>query len=189
MKKRVSQFYDLPIGYKLHLVVLLIASLVLLANFVVTTSFTSKHYKQALQDDLKSLAELMADSTQPALLFGDNVTAGRILSAIRAKENIRLAVLYNDNGSVLTSYTKKNSSAKAPIYASLAKGLHCTPLKCSSLEIVEHEGEQVGALYLESELSALRKQQGEVAKAVAIVLIFCFGFSLCFVYVSSAYYC
>ncbi|MCC6221235.1 MAG: response regulator [Deltaproteobacteria bacterium] len=174
----MRKFFKLKIRHKLHCLVLVTTGGALLLNFLVSTFFTAQHFREFLRNELQSTFELISNTTSPTLLFKDKETGERLLQAIRAKTYITRAVVFTAEGDQHAIYYRSDVAAEFPAYSSLQIGMTCSDYTCSILQPISHEQNHIGALFIESDLSALDSQISQFAKSVAAVAFLSFALAL-----------
>lgn len=171
-------FHHLSIKHKLLFVMTVTAVSALVLNFFVSLAFTSNNFKTLQESELQSLSDIITDAITPSLLFNDEGSGERLLASLRAKKNIIQAVVFTEGGDTLTSYSKEGVKAETFDYSTLSPQSHCSDKNCVSFQEIRHDGEIVGALLLESDLSTLTSQQLLFTESFAWVFAIAFVFSL-----------
>jgi PAS domain S-box-containing protein len=85
---------DLPVRSKLLVLIMLSSGLGLVVAASVLIAFAASALRSATERDLRTLADIMADSTAAALAFGDPQAATDTLQALKAHAGIERACLY-----------------------------------------------------------------------------------------------
>lgn len=91
---RLRWLDDLPVRGKLLVLILLSSVLGLVVAASVLITFAASALRSATEHDLRTLADIMADSTAAALAFGDPQAATDTLEALHAHAGIERACLY-----------------------------------------------------------------------------------------------
>lgn len=134
--------------------------LVLLAVLTGSVYFHDRNeFTQSMIIDLEISAKIIGHNSTSALIFKDKANAIQILDALKAKENIMLACIYDENDSVFATY--KRSDISKAVYPE--SPLKIAPYFTKEALIVFHEinfqDEFVGTVYIKSNLETLKKQQ------------------------------
>ncbi|MBF0408182.1 MAG: response regulator [Candidatus Riflebacteria bacterium] len=95
---------NLPIQRKLILITLLTSTFGLLLAGSAFIINERSHSHNNLVQDILVLGKLIADRSTAALLFDDPKTASENLSALKVKDSIIAARIYNSDGSIFASY-------------------------------------------------------------------------------------
>ena len=172
-----NSFNDLSIRLKLQFVVLITVAAALFLNLVVTTFSTSFYFKETLKRELNTLTSLVGDTVTPSLLFDDPTAGERLLGSLKAKQNIQLAALLSVEGKLHAVYKHKENKGVVPEIKYHKAGVTCSQQRCVSYRVLTHEGEHIGALYLESDLKDLKTQQVQFVRNVLGVVLVSFLFS------------
>src|ERR1700690_637277 len=100
MTKRVPRraemraYMDWSIRHKLQAIVMATSTAALLVASVVFTIFDRSTFLRAKTQDLSVAAKMVGLNSTAALSFGDAKSAGEILSALEAKQNVINASIY-----------------------------------------------------------------------------------------------
>jgi len=129
------------------------------------------HYRTTLRTEESATAQLVADGSAPALLFGDAVAANETLAVLRADPRIQTACLYDKQGNVVARF---NTGAKATDCAARTRIVQ-TDFTRSHLLIhrqITIRNETVGSLCIEvslAEMYASLLHFGETGLCVLII--------------------
>jgi two-component system, sensor histidine kinase and response regulator len=170
-----ARYRDLPIRHKLRLIVMLTVGAALTVACAVILIYQYYALRDSLRSDLGILAEITGDNSAAALSFADQRAAEELLSGLREKRSIVTAVIYLVDGKVFASY-KRDSSSNAP--ASFPPWFQVNEDKASfennRLRIFQRilfQHQVIGAVYLESDLSAAYSNLRQFVLIVIITLI------------------
>jgi signal transduction histidine kinase/CheY-like chemotaxis protein len=173
-----TRYLDLPIRYKLRLIVMLTVGAALL---VACGAILVYHYytlRDSLRRDVGVLAEITADNSTAALSFGDRKVAEELLSGLREKSSVLTASLYSANGQVLAVY-RRDPAARAAlsdlqsnrnIHSNLDRGWFENGHLYISQRILL-DGQLIGSIYLESDLSDVTSKLRQFSLIVIVTLI------------------
>ena len=98
---------NMTIRRKLIAIQLLTAFIVLLFYGVVSIVSETRLYQFAVTRKVSSLAELLGLNCVSALHFQDNAAAGNILASVQADEDVVNAWIYDADGNLFASYSRK----------------------------------------------------------------------------------
>jgi methyl-accepting chemotaxis protein len=101
---------DLSIRQKLQTIVMATSAAALLVASVVFALFDRSTFLRAKTQDLSAAAKMVGSNSTAALSFGDARSAGEILSALQAKQNVTHACIYNKDGKVFASYSRDSAN-------------------------------------------------------------------------------
>ncbi len=100
----MSYFRNLPIRKKIIAINLSTSCLVLFVASVVFVGSGTLIYRQAVIDELHSIAKMVGYNSRAALIFNDREGANLILAALQSKPNITFAQVNRKGGTVLAQY-------------------------------------------------------------------------------------
>jgi len=118
--------------------------------------------------DLEVLAEVLAVDASSALVFGDTEHAGRLLEVLRGKGNVLAARLYDESGRPFATYRAEGRPEPPPAPAADGHGFRDDTVEL--WRTIEVNGEQVGHLYLRSDLRFVGERVKRYAKILLVVL-------------------
>jgi diguanylate cyclase (GGDEF)-like protein len=173
---------NMPIRKKLTLLIVVISTVSLLLASI--TFFTSDRIntRQTASDNLKTMADIIAANSSAALLFSDPVAAQETLGFLVSQQHIQLAAIYDMDGNKFASYTKPGLNLELP--ATNLHGKHII-FRGDYVELftrIVFAGEQIGVVYLRSDMEVIHDRLIWFLGIVAIV----FTVSLLVTFVLSA---
>ena len=118
----LNPFRNLSIRRKLIAILLLTNGIVLAlvsAAFVVNEA---ADFRVEVREELAALAEILGNNASAAVAFNDHASAAETLSALRAKPEIRAALVTLKDGSVMASYLAHGASLTRLPFAVVAGG-------------------------------------------------------------------
>ena len=98
----------------------IIVSVSLLVAILVTSTlvyFQIRQSREALTEELQTMAEMIGNNSAAAVLFGDRTAAREILSALRARPAVTSANLFKPNGEIFAHFNNQttwNNIANVP---------------------------------------------------------------------------
>jgi PAS domain S-box-containing protein len=128
-------------------------------------------FRTAMASDLASTAGMAASNSTAALSFSDSMAARETLSSLRAKPHIVEACIYSGNGSVLAKYARPGSDANFTPPARRSPGIKFTLRDVALFQTIWLNGEQIGTLYIRSDLKELHARAAHFVEIVAVVLL------------------
>lgn len=145
------RYNDLPLHYKLTLLVTSVSMIVLVlasAGFVAFDFVTSD---QMLRRDLASHAAICAASSTAALSFADREAAAEVLAALSATPDITAAALYDSKGREVARYLRGKASRVALPEALRVDGSEEGHGWLAVHSGVYLKGERIGTIYLRAD--------------------------------------
>jgi signal transduction histidine kinase/CheY-like chemotaxis protein len=165
------RYRDLPIRYKLKLIVMLTVGAALSVSCGVVLVYDYYTLRDSLRRDLGVLAEMIGDNSTAALSFGDRKTAGELLSGLRAKRSIVTAAIYSADGQVFASYRRNPAASAAPSFAII---MNASSFQNGSLYIFQRivlQQQLIGGIYLESDLGEVYSKLSQFVLIVILTLL------------------
>src|SRR3984957_9700753 len=102
----MRRYLDLSIRHKLQGIVLVTSGVALLVASVVFTLYDRSTFLHAKAQGLDTSARIIGSNSTAALSFGDTKSAGQILSALQAQQNVTRACIYDKDGKVFAKYSR-----------------------------------------------------------------------------------
>lgn len=150
---------DKPVGYKLSHVVTMSVLLALAVFFVTTAIWQVSQSLQRIKNEALSISELTADTNGSALRFEDANAALEQLKSLRHIQQVKRAILLDKAGQFFASYPAmaQNDAALAAreVNISSFEALHWTWTTLRLQHDIEQDGEKIGGLILDLDLSSV----------------------------------
>jgi signal transduction histidine kinase/CheY-like chemotaxis protein len=128
-------------------------------------------FRSAVQKDLATLAEIVASNSTAALSFGDQGAAEEILSALRAKQHLRMARVYSAEGKLFAGYRRPDVPQDSRMPQIQSDGARFEPDRLVLFHRITLGDHQIGTLYLESDLEEMHQRLMRFAVIVVLVLL------------------
>jgi PAS domain S-box-containing protein len=121
--------------------------------------------------DLSTEASILSLALRPALSFNDLEYAERNLSAMQARDSIRVAALYDADGALFAHYARSASNAAPPRVPNLPDGTRVDGERVETIRPVMLGAENLGSIYLRAEydVSGRVRQYLSVLGAVFVI--------------------
>jgi signal transduction histidine kinase len=148
-------FRDLSIKGKLMAIIMATtsASLIVAAAFSMVDDVLT--LRQEIKQDLSTLGHLIGANSTAALVFSDPRGAEETLSALRAKENIVAAAIYNKEAKVFAVYVRDPPSKDFAPPPPSSPQFRFERDRLILFDKVALEGETIGTVYLQSDLKGM----------------------------------
>src|SRR5436190_2089834 len=169
---RIAETYRaLPIKQKLRLIIMASVSVSLSLACAAVLVYDHVSWRQFMKTDLGMIAEMYGSGSTAALSFYDGKAADELLSGLKAKRSILLAVLYDSQGLPFAQYRRDAVPARAapPVLAS--ERVWFEPAALKLFKFIPLDGQNIGAIYLESDLAELNLRLKRFAEMVALILL------------------
>jgi diguanylate cyclase (GGDEF)-like protein/prepilin-type processing-associated H-X9-DG protein len=167
----MNTFSNLSVRRKLTLVIMLISTVSLLlasAAFIISDRL---HTKQQVADNLLIMAEMIAANSTATILFKDYDAAVETLAFLGSQDNIQAGVIFDSNQEPFTSYHKQGSSIALPELSSQASNVLFWDNHVEVFTDITYEGEQIGTVYLRSDMQVINKRLALFLGIVTLVLL------------------
>ncbi len=162
--------YRVSIRKKLILLFTSTASVSVLIACATLWAYQLVHYRTTLRTEESATAQLLADSSAPALLFNDAIAANETLDLLRADPRIENACLYDKLGRVVARF---NSGAKPAVCRSISmEETHFTQSQLLIFRKIAIRNEPVGSLFIAVSLSEMYASLLNFGETGICVLIF-----------------
>jgi len=103
----MKSFQDLSIRTKLTLVLLSLSTTAVLAATLAFYSLVVDHYRQSYQEDLQSLAGILADNCRASLAFRIPEDAEQLLHSLKSRPSVVNAKILTTDGRIFAAYGKE----------------------------------------------------------------------------------
>ena len=177
MTIRPRAYRNLPIKYKLYLIVMVtVCAALMLAS---GTALIYDHWteRQSLRKDIGILADIVGDNSTAALSFGDRNAAAEILSSLRARPGIVAACIYGTDGRPLAVF-RGNQKPAHPFPPVASDRDWFGRDSYQRFKAIQLGGQTIGTIYIETDLAAIRTRLVRFLGVSALVLLIVTGLSL-----------
>ncbi len=163
--------HQLPLAKKIRALTMVTTCVALVLAGIVLLGFESYSFYHTRVETLQAVAGIVSSNTSAAIIFHDPDSAKEILGSLSAKQSITAASLYASDGSVIAVYIRdRNDQFQAPPVAE--DGYAYSRRRIRMFHSIRYNGETIGTLYLESDISELYDRLGQyVAVLCAVFLI------------------
>jgi PAS domain S-box-containing protein len=132
----------------LTLVIMLTTAAALLTTGISLLRHDLTVYRESLEVDLATEADILALSTAPAIAFEDQKQAEKNLSALSAKPAVLVAAVYSPSGNLYAKYVRQGNRQPAALLPALGAGARISGGTMSLAREVRQNGEFLGTIYL-----------------------------------------
>ena len=163
-------FRDLPLKEKLTRITMATSAIALLLASGVFVANERLLARQALARDLSIQGNMLGAMSTAALTFDDQRAAEEILTNLRAAPGIVSAALYTADGRVFATYMRPGAGRALPPPLSQGKGHRFGDDSLELFQPILLNGAEIGMVYLQSDLQALRARLLAYAAIVALIV-------------------
>jgi signal transduction histidine kinase len=173
----VLGFHNLSIRSKLTSIIMVISSVTLLLACAAFVGYDRYTFRRAMVQDLSVLAEIIGSNSTAALTFNDANSAREILRGLSAHQHIQSACIYGRDGRVFAYYIR---NAPGTVFLEPeGDGGRFGSNELLLFRRIWLDREQIGTVYLQSDLAELRERTDRYVAIV--VLVVCGSLSVAFV--------
>src|SRR5271156_2656133 len=159
------------IGEKLKRIILVICGVSILMACSALAVYNAVKFRTQLASSLASTAAIAGSNSTAALVFSDAQSAAEILSSLRAQPHIVEACIYNRDGSVFAKYARRGADPGFTPPARQSAGIMFSARHMILFQPIQLNGEQIGTIYLKSDLDELYASATRFAEIVLIVML------------------
>jgi signal transduction histidine kinase/DNA-binding response OmpR family regulator len=169
---------DLSVRHKLTLLATIpcVAALVIACAAIAGYDFFE--FRATTVSNLSTTAESLAYSGSAALAFRDQAGATRILGSLAANRHIIGAALYDNEGDILAQYQRAGTNRPFVPPQARASAPQFGTDRVDLFQAVTFNGEQLGTVFLRSDLDEMYARLERFALLVIAVALVAFGCSL-----------
>jgi len=170
----MSRSTSTTIQRQLQIFLMIILSLTVL---IMGGAWITYNQVQHEDEELRMLSiegDMIGAAARPALMFNDRRMAAELLSNIRFDTDISVVKLFKPDGSTLFTYVAEG--AAAALDRAVFQSQQYTRFEHGHLQmyrVIEHKGDTVGIVYLESRLDHLQEVRNGGLVTVVLVMLAC----------------
>src|SRR5579862_5698963 len=153
----MTWLHNLSIRKKLQAIVMVAAGVALLVASAVFTVYDRATFLNAKMQDLRTSATMVGSNSTAALSFGDAKAAQEVLAALRAKQNVMNACVYDKAGKLFASYSRDASDSNLFPSSVQAQADAIARRNMALLQPITLNGESIGTIAIEADLIDLRE--------------------------------
>src|ERR1700692_770147 len=107
-----TRYRNLPIKHKLRLVIMATVGCALMLASTAVLIYDQIAARESMRNDLDVLAEIFRANSTAALSFNDRPAAEELVSALKPKQHITSAFLYQPDGTVFARYKRPGAAGR-----------------------------------------------------------------------------
>ncbi|HEX4487400.1 MAG TPA: response regulator [Terriglobales bacterium] len=161
---------DLSLRPKLMLIIMLTSTVSLFLAFLAIVFFDRHTLRQSLARDMSTLSGILANNTTAPLSFGDSNAATEVLKALQAEPRVAAACIYSPNGRLFARYVRGGGGAKYCGRKPRSDGNYFVEDSLLQYRVIKIEGESIGTLFIESDLTELNQLLRNYSATLALVM-------------------
>ncbi|MFH1688318.1 MAG: PAS domain S-box protein, partial [bacterium] len=163
-------FSGSSIKRKTTLLVMLVSCLSLLVAGTIFIIYDRITMKETMVHNLAIQADMVGNSSTAAILFDSEIDAQQALSALRAQPVVMAMSVYRVDSSLFATYARRGYSDYHPPVR-LDRSHVFDRSKLSLFRPIVLDGEQIGTVYAEMDLTALDLRLRRIVMAVMVVMV------------------
>src|SRR5712692_7586360 len=113
MVTRAARYSDLPIRYKLRLIIMATVAVALVIACGMILVYGQISDRDLSRNNLGALAEILGSNSTAAVSFGDLRAAEELLAGLKAEREIEAACIYAPDGQPFASYRREAYNGSA----------------------------------------------------------------------------
>src|SRR5688500_5002257 len=126
--------------------------------------------RNRLEDQVSTLARIIAANSTAALAFQDERDAVSVLSALKSEPNIKVAALYDANGALFVTYPDQAEALKLPQRPGIEGFEFIDGFLRGFQPVRELEDQTLGALYIQADAGVLFRRFWLYALIATVVM-------------------
>lgn len=161
-------FRNLSIKRKQLMIITLTSTVALLLASSAFIYYELITFRNTVKESLSSIGDILSYSSTAALTFNDPSVARDLLTCLASEPNVIRAILYNRNGQVFARYQSKHERQDSAAPTPPLEGYLFGENSLAYGAPVRMQGEQLGWIYLEGDLTPLAQR---IQQYISIVLV------------------
>jgi signal transduction histidine kinase/DNA-binding response OmpR family regulator len=166
----MKAFRDISIKRKLVGIIMLTSTVALMLACSTFLAYELVTYRTTATQQLRTLAQLVAQSSRAALAFEDRRSAGETLDALQAEPNLVAACIYTKDGKPFAAFLRGESRRDLPRRPGKA-GAEFHRDQLELFQPVIFDGDWIGTVYLKRNLQDMHARLDRYAGIVLGVLL------------------
>jgi PAS domain S-box-containing protein len=159
------------INQKLTRIILFVCGISILMACAALAFYDAYAFRKELASALDSTAGIAGSNSTAALAFSDAQAARDVLNSLRAQPHIVEACIYTRDGSVFATYARDRSDSRFTPPVRKSQGLEFNPREMILFQSIQLRGEEVGTIYLKSDLNELWMRTLRFAEIVVLAIL------------------
>jgi PAS domain S-box-containing protein len=168
---------DMPIRWKVTLVILLTSTTTLLLACVAFVHYELVTSRQTMVRDLQVLADVLGQNSAAALQFDDQGAGENILLALQAKPHLIAACLYTKDGQRFATYAIRGMHPQFPSQPEV-EGSHFISDRLVMFRPIHLDQKVIGTIYLQSNLDEFDDRLRSFTRIATLVVFGAMGVTM-----------
>src|SRR5690242_6897756 len=168
----MRHFRDISIGSKLTAIIMITSCAAILLACTAVAVYDLIDFRSDLSNELATLADVVGANCTAPLVFNDPRSAEDVMSAMQAEKHVRAAWVYTRDGAPFAGYVRSGTSKFVPPTL-LPEGAYFTNTSVEEFRRIRYRNEDVGTVYINSDLSEATQRLRRYSVIVLVVVIGC----------------
>jgi uncharacterized membrane protein affecting hemolysin expression len=162
---------DIPIKRKLTIITMLTSGVALLLACIAFVTYEQVSYRRTMATELSVLTDMFDDNVTAGLTFNDPKSIETALNSLKAHPRIVAAAVYDKSGQQVAKYQRDNVNAVLPAPGAGATRTEFKENRLDSFRRIILTGENIGTIYMASDLREITARFWRYGIIVSIVLV------------------
>jgi C4-dicarboxylate-specific signal transduction histidine kinase len=162
---------NVPIKRKLTFITMLSSCVALLLACVAFVTYEQITFRQTMARELLILADMFDDNVAPGLAFNDAASMTQTLKTLSADPHILAAAVYDKQGKVVAQYRRNDLRKEFRVPPVEPAGYQFREDRLDTFQPIKLAGEEIGSVYITSDLEEMRARFWRYAAIVGLVLL------------------
>lgn len=162
---------SLPIKQKLTIIIMLTSGVALLLACVAFVGYDHMSFRRAMVTELSVLTDMFDDNVAAGLTFKDAESVEKTLASLKAHPHVLAAAVYDSTGKQVAEYRRADMRTAFPPLPADGTGVHFHEHQLDAFRRIVLAGEDIGTIYITSDLQALTMRLRRYAMIVSFVLV------------------
>ena len=158
------------VRHKLMLISMAITMAALLLASIAFITSDRLYAQKTVTDSLRTMAAMIGANSSAAILVKDQDAGRETLGFLSSQKHIQAGVLYNADNSVFVTYRRNGYYDDLPLPGPHRQTVRFRDKYAEVFRPVTHNGDQIGLIYLRSDINAVHDRLTWFLGIVAIVL-------------------
>ncbi len=162
---------NIPIKRKLTIITMLTSGVALLLACIAFVTYEQITFRHTMASELSVLTDLLDDNVAPGLTFNDPKSIETTLNSLNAHTHILAAAVYDKAGARVAMYQRADLRTPFPVPPAEETGTHFEKNRLDAFRRIVLGGENIGTIYIASDLRELTARFWRYGMIVSLVLI------------------
>jgi len=162
---------NIPIRRKLTIITMLTSGVALLLACVAFVVYEQVTFRRTMKAELSVLTDLFDDNVAPGLTFNDAKSIETTLNSLNAHSHILAAAVYDKTGLLVALYQRADLRGPFPLPPARETDTRFEKDRLDSFRQIMLAGENIGTIYITSDLRELNARFWRYGVIVSLVLL------------------